>query len=36
MVSNLQMKDSNEGISSFKEKRKPHWTHVDDHKPSYK
>ena len=27
MVENLQFEDSQEGLNSFKEKRKPQWTH---------
>jgi len=30
MVKNLQLKDSQEGLLSFKEKRKPTWTHKND------
>ena len=30
MVDNLDYKDAQEGISAFKEKRKPKWSHTDD------
>ncbi|OXA51901.1 enoyl-CoA hydratase domain-containing protein 3, mitochondrial [Folsomia candida] len=30
MVQNLQYQDSQEGLDSFKEKRKPVWSHTDD------
>lgn len=30
MVDNLQFKDGQEGLASFKEKRKPIWSHSTD------
>lgn len=30
MVANLDMKDGQEGVRSFMEKRKPHWTHTNE------
>ena len=30
MVDNLKYADAQEGISAFKDKRKPVWTHTDD------
>lgn len=30
MVENLRYADAQEGLSAFKEKRKPKWTHTDE------
>ena len=30
MVENLRYADAQEGLSAFKEKRKPRWTHTDE------